>query len=714
MLANMNMSGKLSLLLALPMAAFLFYAATESYGRWQALNRLNQTELLLRVTQTMGELVHELQKERGLSSGYASSRGARFGQELEQQKKRSDAARERLEPVIQAVARQKDAPFQPIFSPVLSRLQELNAAREAVSGLRFDALEVIASYNACIASMLDAVSQGMALASGTGMSLSCASILQLMRGKEIAGQERASLSGAFAAGTFGKQLYRDWLIRVSAQDTYLRSFADMGGKEARTLLEEKLRNADAEVERFRELAYANSDKPHLDVDPAAWFAAATRRIDLMMQVEKAWDAATGGQVAALLQSARSSLFWMASSAVLVALVTATLGWRICLAVGRPLRRTLDFAEKISRGELNAALDVNQKDEIGGLAVALRGMVLRLKEQIDKAREQFALAQERGKAAEVCRLSAETAGREAESRAESLAHAADRIRSVAENVAAALAQLSEQVDLSGRGAEGQARRIGETVTAMAQMNATVLEVAANAASAVRTAEQARSRATDGARAVGEVVSGIAQVQRQSQAMKGDMDTLGSQAQSIGQILDVISDIADQTNLLALNAAIEAARAGEAGRGFAVVADEVRKLAEKTMTATKEVGEAIRGIQAGTRKNVDHVERAGETIEAVTGLAGHSGASLREIVSLAEATTDQVRSIATASEQQSAASETIHHSLADINRIATETSEAMARSEKILGELTDQAGILETLLADMRQGGGASALPAAMAA
>ncbi|MEL7639961.1 MAG: nitrate- and nitrite sensing domain-containing protein [Solidesulfovibrio sp.] len=714
MLANLKMSSKLGLLLALPMAAFLFYAATESYGRWQALRRLTQTERLLRVTQSIGELVHELQKERGLSSGYVSSQGARFRQELEAQKTLGDAARARLEAVMRAVDGQADARFQTLFAPMLARLGELAATRAAVAELRFDALKVIASYNACIASMLDGVSQGMALASGTGMSLPCASILQLMRGKEIAGQERASLNGAFAAGTFSKQLYRDWLVRVSAQDTYLRSFADMGGQQARALLDDKLKHADAEVERFRELAFANSDKPRLDVDPAAWFAAATRRIDLMMQVEQAWDEATGGQVAALLQNARRSLLVMGASAVLIALVTATIGRRICLAVARPLRRTLDFAEKVSRGNLDASLDVDQTDEIGGLAVALRAMVGRLTEQIDKARDQFALAQERGEAAETCRLSAEAAGREAEARAESLAHAADRIRSVAEKMAAALAQLAEQIDLSGRGAEGQARRIGETATAMEQMNATVLEVAANAASAVQTAEQARARASDGARAVGEVVSGIGQVQRQSQEMKSDMGTLGSQAQGIGQILDVISDIADQTNLLALNAAIEAARAGEAGRGFAVVADEVRKLAEKTMTATKEVGAAIRGIQAGTKKNIDHVERSATTIEAVTGLAGHSGASLREIVSLAEATTDQVRSIATASEQQSAASETIHHSLAAINRIAAETSEAMARSERVLGELTDQAGILETLIADMRQGGGPSALPAAMAA
>ncbi len=112
------------------------------------------------------------------------------------------------------------------------------------------------------------------------------------------------------------------------------------------------------------------------------------------------------------------------------------------------------------------------------------------------------------------------------------------------------------------------------------------------------------------------------------LKADMAELGTQAQGIGQIMNVIADIADQTNLLALNAAIEAARAGDAGRGFAVVADEVRKLAEKTMTATNEVGSAIRGIQKSARKNIDNTEKATAAIEEGTGMARRSGDVLRE--------------------------------------------------------------------------------------
>ena len=117
-----------------------------------------------------------------------------------------------------------------------------------------------------------------------------------------------------------------------------------------------------------------------------------------------------------------------------------------------------------------------------------------------------------------------------------------------------------------------------------------------------------------------INGIEAVHKQFTTIKNDIDQLGQQAQSIGQIMDVISDIADQTNLLALNAAIEAARAGEAGRGFAVVADEVRKLAEKTMSATKEVGQAISDIQEGTRRNIESVEQSVVTIQENNGTCG----------------------------------------------------------------------------------------------
>ena len=158
-------------------------------------------------------------------------------------------------------------------------------------------------------------------------------------------------------------------------------------------------------------------------------------------------------------------------------------------------------------------------------------------------------------------------------------------------------------------------------------------------------------------------------------------------------------ADQTNLLALNAAIEAARAGEAGRGFAVVADEVRKLAEKTMSATGEVGNVITKIQSMTKENVAATERAVQSVSKSTELANDSGRALSEIVSGVEMAADQVRAIATAAEEQSATSEEINRATDEINQIATESSQVMDEASKAIQEVAAMASRLNNVIEGM---------------
>ena len=292
----------------------------------------------------------------------------------------------------------------------------------------------------------------------------------------------------------------------------------------------------------------------------------------------------------------------------------------------------------------------------------------------------------------------------------MADTAAKASATSDRMASAAEELSAQIEQANQGAQEQNNRVQETVTAVEEMNATILEVARNAGETAQNALSARDKAREGAELVVEVVAAVGKVREAAERLKETMGGLGDQAQGIGAVLGVISDIADQTNLLALNAAIEAARAGDAGRGFAVVADEVRKLAEKTMQATKEVGQAITGIQRGTADTVGMVDQAAAAVEQATTLAERSGAALTEIVAVVETAGDQVRAIATAAEEQSATSEEINRSVEAISRIASQTAQAMGQSSQAVGELAAQAQELNALVADIQGGGDQTALTA----
>jgi len=376
---------------------------------------------------------------------------------------------------------------------------------------------------------------------------------------------------------------------------------------------------------------------------------------------------------------------------------------ICLfaldkVVVRPLRQLQTFASDVADGNLESSLTIDLRNEIGKLADSLRSMVSSLKAKIAEADEKSRLAQEESERAASATKEAEAARMAAEqAKADGMLHAATKLEGVVEAVTTASEELSAQVEQASRGAESQTVRVGETATAMEEMNATVLEVARNAGQAAESAKTAKSKAESGADVVARVVKDISRIQTSAVELKTEMTSLGKQAESTGQILGVISDIADQTNLLALNAAIEAARAGEAGRGFAV-----RKLAEKTMTATKEVGDAIRDIQNGTRKNVGNVEQVVGMIDTATTLASTSGEALNEIVELVDATAQQVQSIATAAEEQSSTSEEINRSIEDVNRISLETSSAMQHSAGAVSDMAQQAQVLRGLISSMKSG------------
>lgn len=262
-------------------------------------------------------------------------------------------------------------------------------------------------------------------------------------------------------------------------------------------------------------------------------------------------------------------------------------------------------------------------------------------------------------------------------------------------------LSDHISTAENGAGRQSLSMAETSSAMTEMNRAVLDVARNAANASHSTEDARKQAYHGMETVERMITEMGDVQQRAAQLNRDMETLGKQAESISSVLAVITDIADQTNLLALNAAIEAARAGEAGRGFAVVADEVRKLAEKTMTSTQEVSRALTSIRESAQRNRAAVDATTQSIDHSSALAHESDEAIKNIVALIDKAADQVRGIAAASEEQSATSEQITDTVGKVSDISQDTTSLMREAAEKVDELMTQMQVLLDLMGKMKE-------------
>ncbi len=255
------------------------------------------------------------------------------------------------------------------------------------------------------------------------------------------------------------------------------------------------------------------------------------------------------------------------------------------------------------------------------------------------------------------------------------------------------QLSSTADGVVHAAKGQDARVIQSASAVEEMTMTAGEVARNSNEASRIAQETADTARSGQEIMTQTVDGMQKISQAVVEAANIIMTLGRSSDQIGQIVRVIEDIADQTNLLALNAAIEAARAGEQGRGFAVVADEVRKLAERTTKATKEIGDMIRQIQQDTKSAVASMDQGTNQVEKGVELANTTGQALSNIQSMINSTAEMIHQIANAAEEQSNATRQIAGDLEAMTQMTRQTTSGIAKSASACHDLRSLAGDLQ---------------------
>ncbi len=364
---------------------------------------------------------------------------------------------------------------------------------------------------------------------------------------------------------------------------------------------------------------------------------------------------------AALAVSRTSLVRTGQTMVgVIAAIMIAMYFMLKLVVLRPLKAMTDISKDIAQGEgdLTKRVPVEGEDEIAHLGRWFNVFIEKLEGMIAK------------------------------------------VTHVTNRVASSSVELSATADQMSRAAEALTTRTAQTAAAVEEMNATVGQVAQNSGTAAGMAQETVQTAQTGQGVVSETIDGMRQISESVSQSAKIISALGQSSDQIGEIVRTIEDIADQTNLLALNAAIEAARAGEQGRGFAVVADEVRKLAERTTKATKEIGDMIRHIQQDTRGAVASMEDGTRKVTDGVGQVNRTGEALGRIVEMVTKSADMIRQIAVAAEQQSVATQHISGDLDNVARVTKDTAGGAAESARASHDLNLQATELQTIVGSFK--------------
>jgi methyl-accepting chemotaxis protein len=359
----------------------------------------------------------------------------------------------------------------------------------------------------------------------------------------------------------------------------------------------------------------------------------------------------------------------------------------CLrSITKPLRETVKAAEQLASGNLNLEFNVTGNDEITVLESSFLKMAQNLKNIITNVQEKEKLAQ--------------TQAEEARKTAAKLLEIATRVENAAHDMEGAVNSISHSASGVKLGGDIQTQRIRDILASMEQLNSGVFSITAGTEEVAKQARESNAKVEEGVSMAGESGHAMHELHGLTENLKENINRLGIQSNNIGNIMNVITDIAAQINLLAMNASIEAAHAGEAGRGFAVVAGEVRGLAEKTRSAAQEVANSIGDMQKLTRLNITGIDEAVASISQVTALSEKTAGSLTEARTIVKDVMFKIQSIAVAVEQQSGSSKAITSLVTDVNGIAGENNSLVTQVDKDLKNLSLKSEELLNLVVELK--------------